>query len=138
VTVAGAAVMLGALAGLVFFLLNRPTPPTSIFPERAIYRDADHLTLLASCLLWERLRTGPGTSPLAGKEYLAALKTYRIPKDATIDEAYAAAMKQYRIRMGVTTAILVVAVAITVVGWMSARGHARETAEENDTDDVSR
>ena len=121
ITIVSAVVMLLAVAGLVFFYMVRPMPPQAVFTEQMVEQDIQGLTLAQADNIWMGLRNGLGVPQPIGPAYRAALKTYTIPKYATVDEAYREAKKQYRIRMGVTLVILTLATSAMIFGLVMTR-----------------
>ncbi|MBN1590740.1 MAG: hypothetical protein JW888_14600 [Pirellulales bacterium] len=129
--IVGATVVLATFVALVYFHWNQPVPPKDLYTEQIIERDINHLTLLRSYDVWEQLRHALRDSRPVDKAYRKKLKTYRISKYATVEEAYHEATKQYHIRLGIALVILALAGAMTITSLVMCRVRARGTSRED-------
>jgi len=108
-TLVGAVVALAAVAGAVYFHVNRPKPPAAIVVEEAFRDRVEDLTLVETHSWWEELRFGLYDKRPGYQEYHDA-------------------MKAYHIRLGVTLVILGLATTTTIAGLVVIlRARSRET-----------
>jgi len=98
--VVGVAITLFAAAGAVYFFFTRPARPDEQVSRERLNQRVDTMPLARTYEVWEYLRHG-------------------LHRKRAINVDYQRAMKAYRIRLGVTLAILAAAGGATLVGGLA-------------------